>query len=100
MEDKLISVKKLKAYYAWVRVKKSGQEFADTLDAIIDAQPAVGSRHGKWIFKQFDGDSYWVCTECGKEVLYSFYGEAEKTPFCPHCGAKMESEEKNEQKTY
>lgn len=95
MEDKLISAEKLKAYYAWVRLKKSGQEWADTLDAIIDAQPAIG----KWIYKQFDGESCWVCTNCGEEVLYSFYGEIEKSPFCPHCGARMESEEKNEQET-
>lgn len=100
MEDRLISVNKLKAHYAWVRVTKSGQEWADTLDAIVDAQPTVEAepiRHGKWIEIPDDGIYRAKCSVCGWKAGWDATDVSDE-PYCPHCGARLlttvESEEK------
>lgn len=45
----------------------------------VDATPV---RRGKWLESP---DQYWdyKCSACE-------YGELGKTPYCPHCGARME----------
>ena len=65
---------------------------------IIDALPSVKQepKTGHWIEKDgFDGDVYYDCSECGES-----WTTIEGTPwdnewnYCPNCGARMESEDK------
>ena len=43
---------------------------------------------GQWIEDDY---AYNRCSECG----YEFDVPEEKTPYCPHCGADMDSENEN-----
>lgn len=64
-------------------------------------------KKGKWI-KMSDADGYYyACSECGEELFREWVFDREfdivphlrsidKTPYCPHCGAKMESEKEGE----
>ena len=69
----------------------------------IDAVPV---KYGKWIEEK--PDSYTCttkCSVCGKSAPFicksddyygvHMYGETEKTPYCPWCGAKMDLEEQD-----
>ena len=47
-----------------------------------EKEPSVVPKRGKWI----EIDEYSECSCCGAESC----GE---TPFCPYCGARMESDE-------
>lgn len=66
---------------------------------IIEDAPAADVepiRHGRWV-EINTGNPQWVqfgvpqnkCSECSSEFM-------NKTPFCPHCGAKMDEEENND----
>lgn len=74
-------------------------------DIAIDDAPtidAVPVKHGKWI-KMSDADGvYWACSECGEDIpriahydpqfdLFPRLESIDRTNYCPHCGAKMES---------
>ena len=61
----------------------------------IDAEPVV---RGEWVTTRtiiHDGEPY--CSLCGQEALAE-YGRHTyiKSNYCPNCGAKMESEGKDE----
>ena len=53
-------------------------------------------KRGKWVDK---GDFY-VCSECGKRMPYAVLDSelsqayAFMSDYCPHCGARMESDER------
>lgn len=52
---------------------------------IVDVEPV---KRGRW-----DEDGF--CTNCGKEALTEWNdcgGELALSPYCPHCGAKMDLE--------
>ena len=57
----------------------------DTIKELVDELEKVERKHGKWV----DGN----CSVCGKGKLC--YGDRSfcTSPYCPWCGAKMESEE-------
>lgn len=62
-----------------------------------DAQPTIDAepvRHGKWI--PISSNNKWFdvskCSVCGKQ--YSLYPLDYN--YCPHCGAKMDAERKEE----
>lgn len=65
---------------------------APLVRALIDRQPAADVAevvHGKWLEDDY---GYFRCSECGSEQDTPEY----TTPFCPICGAKMDTEqEKN-----
>ena len=55
----------------------------------VDANPA---KRGKWVYGKELGlisEKIIYCSFCMREAYYSEYG-AEKFPFCPYCGAKMD----------
>ena len=47
-------------------------------------------KRGEWIGRQ----NHKKCSVCGKQAIYdvALYTDM-KTPYCPHCGAKMEVQE-------
>lgn len=67
---------------------KGWDDCLNTIFESIKSLPAVdvqGVRHGEWIS---DDCGYYHCSECGFE-----YDEQEQiSPYCPHCGAKMDKE--------
>lgn len=44
-------------------------------------------KSGKWIDREVYGADRWKCSECGRTEQY-------QENYCPNCGAKMESEDK------
>lgn len=61
----------------------------------IKSMPSVTAeqRTGKWIFRKDNYPFHWMCNKCGKTFKTDFN-------FCPNCGAKMESEDKEEINPY
>ena len=59
------------------------------LASTIDAEPV---RRGRWTTKRtwtpWTHDGEWYCSECDYEPTVF-----ENTPYCPHCGAKMDGGE-------
>ena len=57
-------------------------------------------KHGRWIPLEYDGYAdgnpvwdLWECSECQEEHSGD---EDTLTPYCPNCGAKMDSAEDNQ----
>ena len=50
----------------------------------VDAAPVV---HGRWVFHDDDIMPWVSCSKCG--ICTDSFN---KTPYCPHCGAKMDGE--------
>jgi rubrerythrin len=45
---------------------------------------------GKWeLIESEHVENIYLCSNCNN---YEAWGETEKTPYCPHCGARMEAE--------
>ncbi|MDO5399309.1 MAG: hypothetical protein Q4G33_15450 [bacterium] len=60
--------------------------FAEHISEITEQVPIADVaevKHGKWIPDDY---MYYRCSECGYEHDTPEY----ITPFCPHCGAKMD----------
>lgn len=62
-------------------------------------------KHGYWKqitipqkFYELDGSSEefftekTVCSVCGEDVLYNWYGQYAYSEYCPHCGSIMDAE--------
>lgn len=60
----------------------------------IKELPSVVPKRGKWILDEEVSKKHiepiYICSACKN---YEAWGNTEKTPFCPNCGARMESEE-------
>lgn len=105
---RLIDADKLRLSY-WVSptstVSTAGQYYFYS-QAEIDNAPTIDAepvRHGKWIKENIVLTSLppkrrWHCSECGS--IRDGYDETVLTPYCPHCGAKMDGEDNEENKTY
>lgn len=81
----------------------------DTLSArkaiqILDNIPAVDmipAKHGKWVLNKH---GELVCSECQavariiqvSNLIDLNYADYDNSNFCPHCGAKMDGENKDE----
>ena len=62
------------------------------IEKMPSAQPE--QKTGRWI-KKTDENCWWYeCSECGDYPMKNAYGHEELSAYCPHCGAKMESEDK------
>lgn len=46
-------------------------------------------KRGKWIIK----GQYILCSVCGEESAYNWWGASKFSNYCPNCGAKMEVQE-------
>jgi DNA-directed RNA polymerase subunit RPC12/RpoP len=65
---------------------------ADAIEMALKEAPTIEAepvRHGRWV----EGVPY-ICSECGKpapeEENNSEYYKCWLSPYCPHCGAKMD----------
>ena len=60
-------------------------------------------KHGEWKHKRatIDGNHYFCCSECGREVSVNMYDNPSVTRFYPycHCGAKMDKKSEGKQCT-
>ncbi len=61
-------------------------EVAAVLFEKIDAGEYQPVKHGRWIFAD---DGYCRCSECNQKAP-SIEDEVTMTDHCPHCGAKMD----------
>jgi len=89
---RLIDADKLKQHFAWWH--EGGEEAdrqAEIFEQIIDVQPTVQPKVGKWILIRPDedkaGNGLYECSECGKGDIHAPEVEV---PFCWNCGARME----------
>lgn len=76
---------------------KQGVRFANAVNRL----PSVTPKTGHWILNdnqgiQAVGYLTYHCSECGREISSKYHGKVsllKEYPYC-HCGAKMESEDK------
>lgn len=81
-----------------------GQGWDDALCCLehIPAADVTPVRHGRWVSLTDCSNAGVYCSVCQKKVWEEDYAWCNKqnklrSPFCPHCGAKMdEEEERNE----
>lgn len=74
----------------------------DVLDVIhaadIDNAPTVDVapvRHGRW--KELDEEGCYSCSVCGNPwIIIDGTPQDNEMYFCPHCGAKMDEEDKTD----
>lgn len=77
-----------------------GQDIADWYEKCINETPAADVSpvsHGHW--KEEEGwspdDYYYTCSVCGEDYV-TIDGRTPDYNFCPHCGAKMDEKEREE----
>lgn len=68
----------------------SAAEIVNTIDYMpsIDAAPVV---HAKW-FRWWEKSAMYSCSNCERGALLNGDGSELLTPFCPHCGARMDAD--------
>lgn len=66
---------------------------ADWIFSFLESQPTADVqevRHGRWISGNYVcGEYEFKCSVCGNTEWHTSYS----TPFCPHCGARMDLDE-------
>lgn len=81
---------------ATIKAKAFGKRKGLIHTADIDAMPTIEERKtGKWIHdgEAFEGGIDWMhCSECGHKDVWCNAG---RTPYCPHCGARMQEGEED-----
>lgn len=68
----------------------------DTLADLVYDMPSVKQepKAGHWIESNIPNEKY-VCSECGGACwYYDYQANVAKSRYCPNCGTKMESEDK------
>jgi len=81
------------------------EEYKALLKECYKELPSVTQKSGKWITEEIGEGRKVYCSECKESAvfeyvrdgdIYSSYGHGvvKKTKYCPNCGAKMESEDK------
>ena len=71
-----------------------------TLEQIIDEQPTIERKTGKWIIQDNPGTGWYrvSCSECGEDVtsnipMIGFFPHCKPLwDYCPYCGADMRGE--------
>lgn len=98
MDDYLISRAALLDSYDVAKVTEYDESgcgvtyMAVSVDAIknapaVDAEPV---RHGRWIEDMYFDEPVTRCTACKRGFAKGH--KAERFPFCPNCGAKMDGD--------
>lgn len=54
----------------------------------LEAEPI---KHGRWV--ESWGGKWHSCSVCGGIPPFNLMGDDMPTPYCPHCGAKMDLDE-------
>ena len=98
-EKKYIDINKaLRNIEHYIFLKERG--YGDTTVALdevagllleIGTADVVEVRHGEWQQARYTEASLYICSECDKP-------EYKEHRYCPHCGAKMDGERKDEGK--
>ena len=57
----------------------------------VEAEPV---KHGRW--EESWGGKWHSCSICGGIPPFNMMGDDMPTPYCPHCGAKMDLDEVEE----
>lgn len=72
---------------ALLEARRSETDTVPKLIRLIDAQPTIEPKRGRWIDEHESGHGAWVgkCSCCGHENRVDNY--------CPNCGARMEEDE-------
>ena len=67
----------------------------EPLEKLIKSLPSVTQKSGHWIKKEDDTCWWYACSECEQEPLKNRWNDDDVlSAYCPNCGAKMESEDK------
>lgn len=62
----------------------------DIADIINEFKTTDGLFHAKWI-KKIESNFYWyACSNCEGDIPYNNYKQWMFSEYCPHCGAKMD----------
>ena len=72
-----------------INENKSSTELAWISVSKIPAADVASVVHGRWVYHNFDT----ICSECRKSAIFDEWEQQAETEFCPHCGAKMNSNE-------
>ena len=93
MEDAADAIEELQAEVEELKAKK--MKLAENSLRFVGKVRELDKRRlepkrGEWIGRQ----NHKKCSVCGKQAIYdvALYTDM-KTPYCPHCGAKMEVQE-------
>ena len=65
---------------------------ASTFKRIVNNQPTIEPKRGRWIQRPYDGI---YCSECGKgwSFMLGAPSDVENYHYCPSCGKRMEEGE-------
>ena len=64
-----------------------------SIGCVLDLPSAQPRMKGKWVRKESDLSWWYECSECGESPLFDPYADEVQSPFCPWCGAEMETEQ-------
>ena len=95
IEDTVTSV----SFCGTVEAARSAHETKDRILSRVKDLPAIDAvpaRHGRWEYILGDGKfrAILICSSCRRNV-----GEYNRFNYCPHCGAKMDLEGTDADKT-
>ncbi len=73
------------------------ESFYDALQTIPSADVAP-VRHGRWYYSYttITEVKMYICSRCRSERAIDKYDNIEEYEYCPHCGAKMDEKERDE----
>lgn len=66
-------------------------------DGIEECEEVEPIKHGRW--EESWGGKWHSCSICGGIPPFNMRGDDMPTPYCPHCGAKMDLDEVKERVT-
>lgn len=76
-------------------VPKAYPGVKQTIEAWLDEIPAADVapvRRGRWVATDRVGMvSGWKCSVCDAPCMRSSFNKVARSPYCPNCGAKMET---------